>query len=247
MEIAANYLWNCSLFQISAISLLINLFILVSSLGCGSVLVKLFAYARVTQKPDSISRQEVLLTASTVILNSLITVLGWILWKNGIIVIKPSISIWSLADLFVLFCVMDFCMYFLHRIAHIPFLFEILHKTHHNYKNVHPITLFVLNPLENLSFGFLWLIVISVYSSSWFGISIYLTLNLLFGLIGHLGVEPLPKNLAFHPILKIFTTSTFHAEHHQFPDSNFGFYTTIWDKLLKTISPFYVSHFGKIH
>ena len=34
-------------------------------------------------------------------------------------------------------------------------------------------------------------------------------------------------------------TSTFHAEHHLQPRTNYGFYTVIWDRLFGTLHPRY--------
>ena len=61
-----------------------------------------------------------------------------------------------------------------------------------------------------------------------------------------IAVEPLPDSWLKIPILGLLTTSTFHAQHHQDIDHNFGFYTLIWDRLFGTISPEYYSHFGRV-
>ena len=45
------------------------------------------------------------------------------------------------------------------------------------------------------------------------------------------------------PFVHYISTSTFHAEHHQDADHNFGFYTLIWDRLFVTLSPDYVRDF----
>jgi sterol desaturase/sphingolipid hydroxylase (fatty acid hydroxylase superfamily) len=37
------------------------------------------------------------------------------------------------------------------------------------------------------------------------------------------------------PFVHYISTSTFHAEHHQDADHNFGFYTLIWDRLFVTL------------
>ena len=39
-------------------------------------------------------------------------------------------------------------------------------------------------------------------------------LNLIFGTLGHVGVEPFPKSWARWRLLRQIGTSTFHAEHH---------------------------------
>jgi sterol desaturase/sphingolipid hydroxylase (fatty acid hydroxylase superfamily) len=108
-----------------------------------------------------------------------------------------------------------------------------------------PLTLFMLNPAENLAFGALWLFVIWVYPASWFGMSVYLVLNVLFGTMGHLGVEPLPAWFARTPIVRYVAGSTFHARHHQDLDSNFGFYTLIWDRLFGTLRKDYFETVGQ--
>jgi lathosterol oxidase len=43
------------------------------------------------------------------------------------------------------------------------------------------------------------------------------------------------------PPLRLLGTSTFHAEHHEHRQFNFGFCTLIWDKLFGTLDPEYES------
>lgn len=247
MESILQLLWQCTYPQIFMISAFENSLIIVISLLLGQLVVKKFKNRKVSQTPDHLKPNEIILTFSTLIINILITMAGWILWKEGFISIYATSNFWIvLLDTFVLFCTMDIMMYVLHRMAHIKLLYPILHKTHHQYVRVRPITLFVLNPLETMSFGSLWLILIYFYSASAIAISIYLVLNIIFGIVGHLGVEPVSKKIALLPIINLITTSTFHAQHHQMPEQNFGFYTTIWDKLFKSLSPYYHSHFGKM-
>jgi sterol desaturase/sphingolipid hydroxylase (fatty acid hydroxylase superfamily) len=121
-----------------------------------------------------------------------------------------------------------------------------MHRLHHDYDRPRPLTLFILNPVENLSFGMLWLAVITAYSPSWLGMSIYLLLNVLFGTIGHLGVEPFPVWWAKTPVLRYLAGGTFHARHHQDLDSNFGFYTLIWDRLFGTLRKDYWATLGEL-
>jgi len=85
-----------------------------------------------------------------------------------------------------------------------------------------------------------------MFPSSWLAVIIYLNINLLFGVVGHLGVEFIPRGMANNLILRFITNSTFHAFHHYDKDFDFGFYTNIWDRLFKSISPVYNSNFGKI-
>jgi sterol desaturase/sphingolipid hydroxylase (fatty acid hydroxylase superfamily) len=149
-------------------------------------------------------------------------------------------------DFFVLVLTMDVCMYILHRIAHLPVFFRPIHRTHHHYDYPRPLTLFVLNPLEALSFGLLWIALLSCYDATWAGMSLYLAFNVLFGLVGHVGVEPLPDRWKAAPVLRYIATSSFHAGHHRDECHNFGFYTLIWDRIFGTLAPRYEEDFGHL-
>ena len=88
------------------------------------------------------------------------------------------------------------------------------------------------------------IIFLMIYTTSLVGLIAYLTLNVLWGTLGHSGVEPFPKFFHTTPGLKLLGTSTFHAEHHEHPTYNFGFYTLIWDRLFGTLDPEYSDRFS---
>src|SRR5262245_43930185 len=220
-----------------------NVAIFLLTLAVGHVLVVRFKTHPVVPKPDPISRQELVLAASCVILNAVVTIAGVVMWRADVIRIRYDVGVAALGDFLVLFFAMDFAMYVFHRVAHHPILYPIIHRTHHRYENPRPLTLFVLNPFEVLGFGGLWLTVLVIYHANWLSIIIYLTMNVVFGLVGHLGVEPMPGAWVKLPFINYISTSTFHAEHHLDDEHNFGFYTLIWDRLFGTLSPDYLSDF----
>ncbi|WP_372370461.1 sterol desaturase family protein [Candidatus Uabimicrobium sp. HlEnr_7] len=239
-------LQNLTVQQATFWFLLENIILFISAVIVGKILVYFFAERRVADIPTPISALEITLTISTIIFNTIVTLGGWLMWKYKIIEFRRDSGIYALLDVVVLFMAMDFCMYILHRVAHHRQLYRYLHGTHHLFDKPRPVTLFALNPFEVIGFGVLWLAVISVYDASWLGMSIYLAINVFFGTVGHLGVEPLPNSWLRLPAIGLLTTSTFHAQHHQDIDHNFGFYTLIWDRLFGTISPEYYSHFGRM-
>lgn len=213
----------------------INVAMFLASLAAGHLLVRLYPDRPVTPAPDPLERREVMWAAACVVLNGGVAVAGWFLWRAGIIRVRPGWGWRVLIDVLVLLVAMDFFMYVFHRIAHAPWIYPLLHSTHHHYDRPRPLNLFVLNPAEVLGFGGLWLAVLCVYSATWPGILIYLTLNLAFGTLGHIGVEPFPHWFARLPILRHLGSSTFHADHHQDGRVNFGFYTTVWDRIFGTL------------
>ncbi len=235
MDKIIEFLFNLSLITASFLLLLENIFIFTSSVLIGNLAVKVFNKKRIGIPPNPIEKREVIYSINTILFNTLITIIGYFLWKKGIINFRDDFSYKIIFDVIILITVMDFTMYILHRVAHISFIFPIIHKLHHYYENPRPLTLFILSPAEALGFGILWLVVISCYSFSWIGMSIYLAFNVAWGIIGHLGVEPFPNKLLNNRFLKYISSSTFHFTHHQKVNYNYGFYTTIWDKLFKTL------------
>jgi Delta7-sterol 5-desaturase len=223
-----------------------NLVILALVVLLGSWVIALFRSRRVALAPGPVSRTEIVVALVNVLLNTATTLVGLWLWRKGLIHFREDVGLLALADVLVLLIGMDLLMYVLHRIAHTRLLYSLLHKFHHRYDRPRPLTLFALSPVENLAFGGLWLMFISLYHASWLGISIYLALNVFFGAVGHLGVEPFPHSWASKLGLKNFAGGSFHAQHHQDMEHNFGFYTLFWDRLFGTLRPDYEQNYGRV-
>ncbi|MBB6498050.1 sterol desaturase family protein [Pedobacter cryoconitis] len=182
----------------------------------------------------SYTRREWQLCGLTNILNTLITYAGFWLWKSGFIKIETDVSLAIFLDFLFLFFGMDILMFVFHYMIHQTFLYQSVHRLHHLAVHPKPIDLFILHPLETLSFGGLWLFMLWLYPFNICAVVIYLMINIIFGLTGHLGIEPLPANIRNLPFIKYLGTSTFHHNHHQQERYNFGFYTSLWDRLFGT-------------
>ncbi len=221
-----------------------NVVLFAITLVVGYVASAWFARRHVTPPPDPLDRREVVFATTTVILNWLVTCVGWILWRRGVIVIRRDTGWYAWLDVVVLLLVMDFAMYVLHRVVHLPWFYAI-HQLHHRYDRPRALDLYVLHPLENLAFGALWLFVVVVHPWSILGMSVYLAINLGSGTLGHLGVEPFPAWWSRVPLLRQLGTSTFHAQHHRDIQHNFGFYTLLWDRLFGTLTQGYDDNFGR--
>lgn len=231
--------WLTHLAPLAALGwfLLQNLVIAALAVLAGALVQRLWRHRQVSQFPAPLTGTEVALTASTIALNAVVTWVGWKLWLAGLIRFEQRSLGESALDCLVLLALMDAAMYVLHRVAHHPLLYPLLHAPHHRYRAVRPLTLFVLHPAEVLGFGGLWLVVLMIWPASWLGMAAYLVLNVAFGTVGHTGVEPLPAVFARTPGLKLLSGGAFHADHHRDERGNFGFYTAIWDRLLRTGVP----------
>lgn len=183
-----------------------------------------------------ISRPELRLALATLLINTAVTFAGFLLWRRGFITIVEGFSARILVDFAVLFLGMDLLMYVFHYAIHHTPLYRWVHALHHEYPAPQPIDLFVLHPLETFGFGGLWLLLMAVYPANFLAIVAYLVLNVLFGVLGHSGVEPFPAAWERHGLLRYVGSSGFHYQHHQDDSHNFGFYTSIWDRLFGTFA-----------
>jgi len=235
MGVAVDTFRNMSLGSAAVWCVVINTGLFALAVLLGEAIVLLYRTRRIAPAAEKLSWKEVALSASCVVLNSCVMLAGVALLQRGYIQIVESATWWRvLWDVVVFLIVMDAAMYALHRAAHLPGVYTIVHRTHHEYENPRPLTLFVLNPFEVLGFGSLWLLVLCVYPSTAIGMTVYLALNLAFGTVGHLGVEPFPKGWE-NGCLWWVGTSTFHARHHSSSSTNFGFYTLVWDYFFGTL------------
>jgi len=195
---------------------------------CGVLVIGRYFYK------EGYTKKEWGICVITNILNTVVTYGGFWLWKHGWIRISMEGTWRVLIDFIVLFVAMDLLMYVFHIIIHKTFLYKAVHQLHHDAIDPKPIDLFVLHPVETMGFGSLWLMLLMVYGFNIYAIIIYLVVNVIFGLAGHLGIEPLPAKVRQWPVIRYLGTSTFHHHHHQDIQHNFGFYTSVWDRLFNT-------------
>jgi lathosterol oxidase len=181
------------------------------------------------------TKHEWLICFATNIINTAITYSGFCLWKYHYLSFVFNVNWHILVDFLSIFISMDLFMYLFHYFIHRnSYIYRTIHRFHHVYENPTPIDLFVLHPLETIGFGLLWLITISLYHFNFYAVIIYLVVNVIFGIAGHLGFEPIASKIRGNLLFKYLGTSAFHHRHHMDVTHNFGFYTNIWDKLFKT-------------
>lgn len=214
--------------------LVVNVGVFLLALALGEVVVRLWRARPISDPAPAVTARERLLATTCVVLNSLVMFVGWSLFVRGLLRVEGDAPAWRwIVDALVLLFVMDVAMYATHRLAHHDLVFRWVHGVHHLYDRPRPLTLFVLHPIEVLGFGGLWIVVLLAHVFSLGGMLLYLTANTVFGVVGHVGVEPLPP--AWGRVARLVGTSTFHARHHRDPGSNYGFYTTVWDRLFRTL------------
>jgi lathosterol oxidase len=222
-----NLLSHYSLFTVIVFFLIENLLLMILAILIGKL---------IERESTKIKNSDIKWVISTLVCNTLITLAGYKLYQYQIIKIDFSTSLFTiLSDTLLLILLMDFFMFCFHFLAHKLTWFRPIHELHHTHIETNVYSLFVLNPIETLGFGTIWLIVISILEFNCIGIIIYLILNLSYGILGHLNKDIYPEFWNTNVATKWISTTKFHSDHHKNESHNFGFYFTIWDKVFKTI------------
>ncbi|WNI37038.1 sterol desaturase family protein [Chryseobacterium sp. SG20098] len=223
--------WQFSWPQWLIFSLIVNIFLYLFSIGLYIFIEKTCRKSQLQEKNHPVTRSDFYLSLLTIGCNSFVMLLGAFLWKKGWIMPGQTESVIGIiAEVAVLLLLMDFLMYLFHFAAHLPLVYKVLHGKHHEHISTNFLSLFVLHPLETIGFGLMILVILIGYDFSVISISIYLLLNLIWGTIGHLNREFFPASFD-----RFFVgTTRFHNQHHLDESKNFGFYTSIWDRLFGT-------------
>lgn len=133
-----------------------------------------------------------------------------------------------------LFLVHDTYFYWMHRLLHLPWVFKHIHHYHHQSINPTPLAAFSMHPLQGaLEIG--WAVVVLAFVP--INLYVYLTFALIstmFNVHGHLGIEIYPLRWHKYLIMKLANRPTFHSHHHLYGDENFGYYSTLWDRIMRT-------------
>lgn len=232
-----------SAFEAFGLFLALNTVIFAVSVALCHALGRRFGAKRLFDRWEPLRAIEIVAAVGSIVLNALISIVGWWLWRQGFISIHVGTWIEAGIHCVGMMLFMDVGMYLFHRLAHAPLPFRWMHAFHHRHESTNPISLFVLHPFEVLGFGMLMIAYLMLFPTEVCGLIAYLSLNVLWGTLGHSGVEPFPASLLRIPIIRLIGTSTFHAEHHEHLKYNFGFYTLIWDRLLGTLDPEYEQRF----
>lgn len=170
---------------------------------------------------------------STLFCNVLVFVFGAFCFKEGYLVVQfqPETIDVIAVQLILLILVVDFAMFCFHKLAHAPFLYPVIHQKHHQHVGVNEVSLFVLSPLEATGFGGMLMGLLFLYPFHYKAVGLYLLINVIWGTIGHFNKV---GSIAKKPWVSWLGTASFHNQHHLQPHANFGFYTTLWDRLSKT-------------
>ncbi|HZP40771.1 MAG TPA: sterol desaturase family protein [Candidatus Binatia bacterium] len=128
----------------------------------------------------------------------------------------------------------DFAYYWLHRLMHAGAVYRAVHRAHHLSRRPTLLAALSFHPLESAATMGLFVAVAILLRLHAFSLVACEALQLAATAVVHCGYAVLPAGWERTPGLGFTTTPLVHATHHRRHRSNFGFYTTLWDRLFGT-------------
>ena len=133
----------------------------------------------------------------------------------------------------------DAYFYWTHRLMHHPRLFRYFHRTHHRSVTPTPFAAYAFDIPEALLMALftpLWLLLVPMHA---LGLFLFMAFMIVRNVMGHAGVELMPRALADSRWFGWINATTHHDLHHSSFHHNYGLYFTWWDRLMGTEHPAY--------
>lgn len=198
---------------------------------------------RKAAKPDQARRQYMREIMWSSVSSLVFTVLGagcfW-LYQHNYTRIYIDLDVYPswyfILSIIVVLILYETYYYWLHRWMHLPGVYRIVHKVHHDSIDTSVFTSFSFHPIEALlQFLFIPLVIV-LLPLHYLALGTVLMLMTISAIVNHAGAEIFPKGFDRHPVGKWLIGSTHHDLHHREFRNNFGLYFTFWDKLMNTES-----------
>jgi Delta7-sterol 5-desaturase len=141
---------------------------------------------------------------------------------------------WMPASLAIALILQEIYYYWLHRWMHIPAVFRLVHKWHHDSHVASPWTAFSFHPLEGLIQAAFLPLLLLFLPMHLYVLVFFLVIMSVSSVINHLDIEVYPKWFAKTWVGRSMIGATHHAHHHKQYKYNYGLYFTFLDKVFKT-------------
>ncbi len=189
--------------------------------------------------PRNQFKKEIKWSLTTSLLFSIAGAFTVILWQKGFTKIYTEINLYGWfylpASLVIFMLLHETYYYWIHRWMHIPSVYRIVHKVHHESLIASPFTAFSFHPLEGLLQAVFLPAVLLVLPMHYYVIIAVLTLMTFSSVINHLNIEIYPRK-SNNLLSRWVIGATHHSLHHKQFKCNYGLYFTFWDKIKKTES-----------
>jgi sterol desaturase/sphingolipid hydroxylase (fatty acid hydroxylase superfamily) len=195
-------------------------------------------------------RRELWWSASTAVVFAAVGLIVWAGHRAGVMRVYLHVDergwVYWVASIVALVVLHDAYFYWTHRAMHHPWLFRRVHRVHHLSTNPSPLAAYAFAPAEAVVQAMFVPIVALVLPFHPVAMFVFLVYMIARNVLGHLGVELMPRWFVRHRWLSAFTTTTHHAMHHRKPRGNYGLYFTFWDRLMGTTHADYEETFERV-
>lgn len=184
------------------------------------------------------------LACTTFVLSQVSSILVQVGWLET----NPEPAAWYvvLGEFVLYFFVFDLYFYAVHRSMHFEPLYTWTHRVHHKSISPNPLSSSSMNPLEGVTEGLIIPIFLASFTVHETTMIFIIPFATLMGLYVHCGYEFMPRWWYRNPLTSWFITPMFHDQHHQYVRFNYGGYTTIWDRVLRTTRPQFYDDFDRL-
>jgi lathosterol oxidase len=169
-----------------------------------------------------------------------------LLWQKGYTKIYTDIHdhslLWLPLSLIIALLLQETYYYWLHRWMHIPSVYRLVHKWHHDSQVASPWTAFSFHPLEGLIQAIFLPTLLLFLPMHLYVLILMLVIMSFSSVINHLDIELYPKWFNRYVFTRWLIGATHHSLHHKQYKYNYGLYFTFWDKWAGTESP----HFNEV-
>ncbi|MDX2281590.1 MAG: DUF2147 domain-containing protein [Saprospiraceae bacterium] len=170
--------------------------------------------------------------------------------KAGFTLIYDNIAewgmLWFVVSLVLMILLHDAWFYWTHRLMHHPKIFRHVHLVHHRSTNPSPWAAYSFHPIEAVIAAGIFILIAFTIPAHGLALFIFLIYMIFRNVMGHLGIEFLPKNFIANRWINWHTTTTHHDLHHKHFNHNYGLYFTWWDKWFGTEHPNYRETFEEV-
>lgn len=153
---------------------------------------------------------------------------------------------WFVASIVLMILLHDAWFYWTHRLMHHPKIFRHVHLVHHRSVSPSPWAAYSFHPAEAIIEAAFFVLIVLLLPAHGLALFIFLVYMMLRNVLGHLGIEFLPKGFLKNRWLNWHTTTTHHDLHHKNFNHNYGLYFTWWDKWCGTEHPKYQETFEEV-
>ncbi|WP_202799187.1 sterol desaturase family protein [Moorena producens] len=161
-----------------------------------------------------------------------------ILWQQDLTAIYMDVFRYGIVYLPVSLLIVLFLhetyYYWLHRWMHLPKVYRIMHKVHHDSIHTNSLTSFSFHPLESVTQALIIPLIVCIVPVHIYVLLVMLLIMTLSGTLNHAGVELFPEGFHRHWLGKWLIGASHHDQHHKKFRFNYGLYFTFWDKWMGT-------------